>query len=50
MQGKIFSWIFLLTGILIGLGAFGHDSNSKNLIEELAKCPALDSGTAGINA
>jgi hypothetical protein len=41
-QRKIFSWIFLLTGIVIGLGAFGHDSNTRHLTDEFAKFPALD--------
>ena len=42
MIRKIFSIVFLLTSIVIGLGAFGHDSNARHLIEEFAKFPALD--------
>lgn len=48
MQRKIFSWVFLLTGILIGIGAFGHDSNTRHLAEELAKFPALDAHVVAI--
>jgi hypothetical protein len=48
MQWKIFSWIFLLTGIVIGLGAFGHDSNTRHLTEEFAKVPALDAHVIAI--
>jgi len=42
MIRKIFSIVFLLTGIVIGLGAFGHDSNARLLTGEFAKFPALD--------
>jgi hypothetical protein len=48
MQRKIFSWIFLLTGIVIGLGAFGHDSNTRHLSEEFAKVPAMDTQVIAI--
>ena len=42
MLRKIASVLFLLTAIVIGLGAFGHDSNSAKLAEEFAKFPAFD--------
>jgi hypothetical protein len=45
MARKIASIVFLLTSIVIALGAFGHDSNAKRLAEEFAKSPALDAGT-----
>ncbi len=42
MLRRVASGIFLLTGIIIALGAFGHDSNSAKLAAELAKFPAFD--------
>lgn len=42
MARKIASIVFLLTGIVIALGAFGHDSNARHLADEFAKAPALD--------
>lgn len=42
MAKKVASIVFLLTGLAIGLGAFGHDSNTRHLAEEFAKVPALD--------
>ena len=48
MQRKIFSWIFLVAGIVIGLGAFGHDSNVRHLSAEFAKAPLLDARVVAI--
>ena len=48
MRQKIFSWVFLLTGIVIGLGALGHDSNTRHLTEEFAKFPQLDAHVVAI--
>ncbi|HET7065126.1 MAG TPA: hypothetical protein VFI49_12700 [Rudaea sp.] len=48
MARKIASIVFLLTAIVIALGAFGHDSNAKRLAEEFARAPALDAGTVAI--
>jgi hypothetical protein len=48
MARKIASIVFLLTSIVIGLGAFGHDSNAGRLAEEFAKAPALDAGTVSV--
>jgi hypothetical protein len=42
MTRRVFSILYLLTGILIGLGAFGHGSNAKLLAAEFAKYPAFD--------
>jgi len=39
---KVSSWIFLLTGIAVGLGAFGHDSNAAKVAAEVAKFPTFD--------
>lgn len=44
MVRKIASIVLLLTGVVIALGAFGHDSNARHLAEEFAKVPALDAG------
>ena len=48
MLRRIASSIFLLTGIAIGLGAFGHDSNAAMLAIAFAKSPALDANTVSI--
>lgn len=48
MLGRIASWIFLLTGVVIGLGAFGHDSNAAKLSVEFAKHPVLDASTVRV--
>ena len=48
MLRTIASWIFLMTGVVIGLGAFGHDSNAAKLAAEFAKFPAFDATTARI--
>jgi hypothetical protein len=48
MVRKIFSIVFLLTGIVIGLGAFGHDSNARHLTDEFAKFPALDANVVAV--
>jgi hypothetical protein len=48
MQRKIFSWLFLVTGVLIGLGAFGHASNARHLSAEFAKFPAIDANAIAI--
>jgi len=45
---RIASIVFLLTGLLITLGAFGHDSNAAKLVAEFAKYPALDAGVVAI--
>lgn len=45
MLRKIASILFLLTAIIIGLGAFGHDSNTLKLAAEFAKFPAFDTRT-----
>jgi hypothetical protein len=42
MARKFFSIVYLLTGIVIGLGAFGHGSNVRLLVAEFAKFPAFD--------
>ncbi len=46
MLRSIASWTFLLTGTVIGLGAFGHDSNAAKLVAEFAKFPAFDANVA----
>lgn len=48
MARKIASIVFLLTGIVIALGAFGHDSNARRIAEELSKASALDAGTVSV--
>ncbi len=48
MARKIASIVFLLTSIVIALGAFGHDSNARHIAEEFAKAPALDAGTVSV--
>ena len=48
MLRTIASWLFLLTGVVIGLGAFGHDSNAAKLATEFAKFPAFDANMAQI--
>jgi hypothetical protein len=48
MLRSIASWTFLLVGLVIGLGAFGHESNAAKVSAELAKYPALDAGVATI--
>lgn len=42
MLRKVASIVYLVTGLIIGLGAFGHDSNARHLADEFAKFPALD--------
>jgi hypothetical protein len=42
MLRKIVSIVYLLTGLSIAFGAFGHDSNARNLAAEFAKFPAFD--------
>lgn len=42
MLRKIASILFLLTSLVIGLGAFGHDSNMAKVAAEFAKFPAFD--------
>ena len=42
MVRKVASIVLLLTGIVIALGAFGHDSNARHLSEQFAKVPTLD--------
>jgi len=48
MLRRIASGIFLLTGIAIGLGAFGHDSNAARLAIAFAKVSDLDAQTVSI--
>jgi hypothetical protein len=48
MLRKTASILFLLTALVIGLGAFGHDSNSAKLAAEFAKFPAFDERTEKI--
>lgn len=48
MLRKLASIVFLLTGLVIGLGAFGHDSNAANLAAEFAKFPAFDAQGAKV--
>jgi hypothetical protein len=48
MARKIASIVFLLTSIVIALGAFGHDSNARRIAEEFARAPALDAGTVSV--
>jgi len=42
MLRKIASLIFLLTAIVIALGAFGHDSQAVRLAGELGKSPLAE--------
>ena len=42
MARKIASIVYLLTGIAIGFGAFGHGANARLLATEFAKFPAFD--------
>ena len=48
MARNIASIVFLLTAIVIGLGAFGHDSNATRIAGEFAKAPALDAATVSV--
>ena len=48
MLRKISSPIFLLTGVAIGLGAFGHDSNAIKIANAFAGSPDLDAKTVSI--
>jgi len=48
MLPRIASWVFLATGVIIGLGAFGHDSNATKLAVEFAKFPAFDAKTQSV--
>ena len=48
MARKIASIVFLLTSIVIALGAFGHDSNAARIAGEFAKAPSLDAGTISV--
>lgn len=48
MTRKIASIVYLLTGVLIGLGAFGHGSHASHLADALAKSPAIDSAMAAV--
>jgi hypothetical protein len=48
MARKIASIVFLLTSIVIALGAFGHDSNARRIAEEFAKAPVPDAGTVSV--
>jgi hypothetical protein len=48
MARKIASIVFLLTSLVIALGAFGHDSNAARIAAEFAKAPALDAGTVSV--
>ena len=38
----IASIVYLLTSLVIALGAFGHDSNTHKLVEAFAGAPMLD--------
>jgi|KBSSwiStaDraftv2_1062776.scaffolds.fasta_scaffold66963_4 hypothetical protein len=48
MLRKAASILFLLTAVVIGLGAFGHDSNTAKLTEEFAKFSAFDTRAKAI--
>ena len=48
MTRKIASIVYLLTGVLIGLGAFGHGSQARQLAEVLGRSPAFDPGMAAV--
>lgn len=48
MTGKIFSIVFLLTGMIIGLGAFGHDSHAAHLASVFGQTSVIDPATAKI--
>jgi len=48
MLRQIASPIFLLTGVVIGLGAFGHDSNATKIAIAFARSPDLDAKTVSI--
>jgi hypothetical protein len=48
MVRSIASWTLLLVGIVIGLGAFGHESNAAKVSVELAKYPTLDANVVQI--
>lgn len=41
---RIASIVYLLTGIVIGLGAFGHGSNVHHLAAGFAQAPGFDPG------
>src|SRR5512144_3093824 len=45
---QLASIVFLATGVLIALGALGHDSNAAKLVAEFAKFSALDAGVVAI--
>ena len=42
MLRKIASIVYLLTGVFVGLGAFGHDSNSAKLAESLGRAAVFE--------
>lgn len=45
---RIASILFLLTSLVVGLGAFGHDSHAVRLAAEFAKYPDFDARTVKI--
>lgn len=48
MARKIASIVYLLTGVLIGLGAFGHGAQAGHLADALARSSAFDSNMAAV--
>jgi glycerol uptake facilitator-like aquaporin len=44
MLRSVASILFLLTSLVVGLGAFGHDSNTRLLVDAFAKAPGMDAG------
>lgn len=45
---KAASVVYLLTAILIGLGAFGHGSHAGHLAEVLARSPTVEPSLAAV--
>ena len=48
MIRKLASLTYLLTGVLIGLGALGHGAQASHLVGALAKAPAIDPEMAAV--
>ncbi|MGH8091669.1 MAG: hypothetical protein ACREO6_09480 [Rudaea sp.] len=48
MIRRFASIVYLLTGVLIGLGAFGHGSHAPQLGHALAASPTIDAATAAV--
>lgn len=48
MIRRLASIVYLLTGVLIGLGAFGHGSHAPQLGHVLVASPAIDASMAAV--